>query len=324
VTLTEIQKDVAEGRRLKIVQGPDAEVQQRYPTTPALLLRQGAKSQKALNSLKMDIKAAQLLEDLDTVQRAVALSERSRGASAWLQAIPSSPHLFMPSDSFRAAIRDRLLIPPRNGPVPMCSHRDCPLYDATDPDDAARELRRHCHGMGACTRHARVVKQVTLMLSAANIPSTPEPIVQKNPQLRGDIAEQHTHNRGFKTVYDVSITDTTKRETLQAAAAKAGAAAAAQKQRKINKYTTACRNIDARFFPLIFETSGYIDQSVFDLIEQISLFLPDNSVSIPEFTTWAAPTFKQYWLQRITIALRGGSAVMALRNWNARLRGDDA
>ena len=71
-------------------------------------------------------------------------------------------------------------------------------------------------------------------------------------------------------------------------------------------------------------THTHIDQSVFDLIEQISLFLPDNSVSIPEFTTWAAPTFKQYWLQRITIALRGGSAVMALRNWNARLRGDDA
>jgi hypothetical protein len=76
------------------------------------------------------------------------------------------------------------------------------------------------------------------------------------------------------------------------------------------KYLGACKAINAHFYPLIFETSGFIDKSVFDLIAQISSSLHNQAEHIPEFTTWAAPTFKHYWLQRISIAR---SAVAQLR-----------
>jgi len=163
-----------------------------------------------------------------------------------------------------------------------------------------------------------VVKQITAMFSAANIPTTLEPTVKHNPNLRGDIAETRTHNRGYKTIYDVSITDTAKLETVNNAAKTAGVAAAATKKIKNLKYLEACKAINSHFYPLIFESSGYIDKSVFDLITQISRSLHNDAEFIPEFTTWAAPTFKQYWLQRISIAIRGGSAEMSIRNWKKR------
>ena len=57
-----------------------------------------------------------------------------------------------------------------------------------------------------------MVKQITEMFRAANIPSTVEPMVRR-PDLRGDIAETRTNGHGYKTIYDVSITDTTTPDT---------------------------------------------------------------------------------------------------------------
>ena len=251
------------------------------------------------------------------------LSECSPGAGGFLYAVPSSANLFMPDELFRAAVRERIGLPTLNGPVPECTNPNCSLSHSNthDPDSASRDLRRHRHGVGACARHARVVKQITEMFRAANIPSTVEPTLQHNPILRGDIAETRTHSRGYKTIYDVSITDTTNLSTIGNAAKTAGAAAAATKKYKITKYLGACKAINAHFYPLIFETSGFIDKSVFDLIAQITRSLHNQAEHIPEFTTWAAPTFKPYWLQRISIALRGGSAEMSVRNWKQRTGG---
>jgi hypothetical protein len=291
-----------------------------YPSTPNELLRKHSKLQKTFTHLYQSIDRNRLFNSLDDPQRAVLHSESSSGASAWLCAVPSSRNLFMPTDPFRAAVRDRLMIPPLNGPVPECNHANCPLahLDTSDTDAAARELRRHRHGMGACARHARVVKQISLMLASVNIKTVTEPIIRKSPQLRGDLAEHDTHERGFSTIYDVSVTDPTKADTLQNAARKAGTAAQSIKKIKTDKYLQACKDIGAHFYPLIFETSGFIDKSVFDLITTISRNFVNEKEHIPEFTTWAAPSFKHYWLQRISIALRGGSADMSLRNWKAR------
>lgn len=291
-----------------------------YPSTPQELLHNHSKLQRSYTNLLQNIAHDDLLNSLDDPQRAVLLSESSSGASAWLCAVPSSRSLFMPTDNFRVAVRDRLMIPPLNGPVPECSQANCPLahLDPSDTDAAARELRRHKHGVGACARHARVVKQISLMLESVNIRTVMEPKVRRSPELRGDLAEHDTHNRGFNTIYDVSVTDPTKADTLQDAARKAGTAAQSIKKIKNLKYLQACKDIDAHFYPLIFETSGYIDKSVFDLITTISRNFVNEKEHIPEFTTWAAPSFKHYWLQRITIALRGGSADMTQRNWKSR------
>ena len=82
-----------------------------------------------------------------------------------------------------------------------------------------------------------------------NIPSTAEPTVQRDPVLRGDIAETRTHSRGYKTIYDVSITNTTNLSTLGNAAKTPGSATAATKTKKNTKYLDPCKAIDAHFHP---------------------------------------------------------------------------
>jgi hypothetical protein len=298
----------------------DEDLKKMFPSAPVQLLHKHKKLQKTLSNLEQDLYYRNFFDTLDNAHRAVNLSESSTGASGFLHAVPSAASLFMPNDNFRAAVRDRLMIPPLNGPIPECTLAHCPLahLSTQDPDLASRELRRHRHGVGACARHGRVVKQISALLASVNIPTVVEPTVQRLPTLRGDLAEHHTNSRGYKTVYDVSITDTTKDDTLARAAKEAGAAAAHTKQIKNNKYLQPCRAINAHFYPLIFETSGYIDKSVFDLITVVSRAMFNEAEYIPDYTTWAAPSFKQYWLQRISIAVRGASAEMSIRNWERR------
>ena len=323
-SLGKVRQNIEEGRTLGLLKDmSDDELKKTFPSTATQLLQPHRKLQRTFTNLAQDIVYKRFYADLDDKRQALNLSESSPGASSFLYAVPCSANLFMPDETFRVAARDRLGLPPLNGPVPECTNPNCSLSHASthdDADSAARELRRHRHGIGACARHARVVKQITEMFRAANIPSTVEPMVRR-PDLRGDIAETRTNGHGYKTIYDVSITETTRSDTLSRAAKTAGAAAAETKKYKNNKYLGACKAINAHFYPLIFETSGFIDKSVFDLIAQISSSLHNQAEHIPEFTTWAAPTFKHYWLQRISIAVRGGSAEMSVRNWKQRLGG---
>ena len=327
-SMEKVKVNIDEGRKKGILKNmSDADIKKSYPSKPAQLLHPHKKLQKSLANLEQDVFYQVFFAKLDDTRRALNLSESSPGASGFLYAVPSSANLYMADETFRAAVRDRLALPPLNGAVPECTNPNCSLSHASthDADAAARDLRRHRHGVGACARHAMVVKQIREMFRSANIPTTVEPTVQSTPTtLRGDIAETHTHKRGFKTIYDVSITDTTRQDTLNNAAKKAGEAAAESKKYKNNKYLAPCKAINSHFHPLIFESSGYIDKTVFDLITQISRSLHNDAEFIPEYTTWAAPTFKHYWLQRISIAVRGGSAGMSIRNWKQRLTGHSA
>lgn len=293
-----------------------------YPTEAAHLHAAMSHLQNRLTILEHSIRLHNITKDLDVNKQAALVSASSQAAPAFLQAIPSSPALFLPSSKLEVAIRDRLFLSPFNDPIPNCCHPGCTArrIDHEDADDIARELRRDPHATGECARHAAVVRQIDLMLKAVNIPTSLEPIVQVSPQLRGDIAENVTAHNGVTTIYDVSIIDPTGKHIVNKAAKEEGAAATHARNRKIAKYNPVVTKHGMRFFPLIFESSGHIDKSVFDLIEALerrAQLIPD---SVPEHTTWAAPNFRQYWLQRISIALQIGTADMSTRSLERRYR----
>ncbi len=50
-------------------------------------------------------------------------------------------------------------------------------------------------------------------------------------------------------------------------------------------------------------------------LARLAVALPDG---IPETTTWTAPNFCAYWLQRISIAVQTGTASMSLRTLHKR------
>jgi hypothetical protein len=293
-----------------------------YPTTGAHLKVASGHLQNRLTLLELSIHRYELVQRMDVSQQAALLSASSKGSSAFLQAIPSSANLFIPSRKLEVAIRDRLCLSPFNDEIPNCCHPGCTArrIDHEDADDTARDLRRDPHSTGACARHAAVIKQLTLCFRAVNIPTTLEPIIQENPLRRGDIAEQVTSRDGRTTVYDITVVDPTARHIRERAAKEAGAAAKHAHQLKNNKYLEKARRLGLRFFPLVLESSGHMDKSFLDLLEILerrAQLIPD---AVPEFTTWAAPNFRQYWLQRISIALQCGTANMSLRSFERRQR----
>jgi hypothetical protein len=54
-----------------------------------------------------------------------------------------------------------------------------------------------------------------------------------------------------------------------------------------------CKERGLTFQPLIFETSGFLDKSVLDFLSLAETRAADVPNPIPEFTTWAARSFRQ-------------------------------
>ena len=125
---------------------------------------------------------------------------------------------------------------------------------------------------------------------------------------------------GNNVIYDVSIVDPSGHAYSQLAAKQAGEAAKTAKKNKINKYAALCSG-RAVFVPLIFESTGFIEEDVRSVLSGLRRRETDGYDCIPEYSTWAAPDAQQYWLQRISIALQRGNALCVLQALETRRTG---
>jgi hypothetical protein len=88
---------------------------------------------------------------------------------------------------------------------------------------------------------------------------------------------------------------------------------------KETKYKSDCTARDMNFVALPAEAQGLLHPSFHGLIRRLEKRCV-GSEGIPELTTWSAQSFRQYWLQRISIALQTSNAKILSGNFNI-LRG---
>jgi hypothetical protein len=133
----------------------DEDLKKMFPSAPVQLLHKHKKLQKTLSNLEQDLYYRNFFDTLDNAHRAVNLSESSTGASGFLHAVPSAASLFMPNDNFRAAVRDRLMIPPLNGPIPECTLAHCPLAHLSTQDQISHP--ENCADTATALERARAM-----------------------------------------------------------------------------------------------------------------------------------------------------------------------
>lgn len=126
--------------------------------------------------------------------------------------------------------------------------------------------------------------------------------------LRADIAESVSAH--MTTMYDVTIRCPAALGAVDMAAKEQGYVARAAHSAKTKKYATACAQRGMIFIPLVAESNGLLHQDFVDLIKRVARRAVGHLDGVPETTTWSAPTFLAYWLQRISIAIQMGNADM--------------
>ena len=318
-----VKSTVEEAISAKIIARPAHDEERLYPHTADLLRDTPAKLQHRLTDMHHQLAWLKVLNSLTQEQKAVLRSASEAGASAAFYAIPSSKHLFIRTDLYIIQARDRIMLPGVDDDIPPCRSNPCANHPPTTYDDkdlACRALRRHQHNSAHTTRHNLVVKEFAAMFRAMEVPVTFEPIVISTPseERRGDLLIRDPS--GNNVIYDVSIVDPSGHAYSQLAAKQAGEAAKTAKKNKINKYAALCSG-RAVFVPLIFESTGFIEEDVRSVLSGLRRRETDGYDCIPEYSTWAAPDAQQYWLQRISIALQRGNALCVLQALETRRTG---
>ena len=231
--------------------------------------------------------------DAHVVARWKAIS--SRGASAWLSALPmSSCGLRMSNECVRIAAGLRL-------GCTLCLPHQC---DCNAPVEADGHHGLHCaRSAGRHSRHNILNEIIKRALISAQIPSIREPRgMVRRDNKRPDGATLVPWARGKCLVWDVTVADTLAPSHVTASMAAAGAAAEKLAAAKKVKYAeiVAAGHI---FVPLAFETFGSCASDAWRLVSEIGRRL---------VTVTGNPKDVAYLRQRISVAIQQGNAAAVL------------
>lgn len=283
-------------------QGLDTALSRTFPKTVEniLTLPKQEDLQRRLCSLQHAASVRQLrLVHLKTKEdNAQYLSKTARGASAFLDAIPSDRGLTLSNAHFTGALRLYCRLPL------------LPLFNVKS------ELACFCSEFETCTeqhivncagdnlreaRHSSIIQTIQRMLQTTGLKPTLEPNASedKTNRHRYDLSVDVADESGSSWKLDVSVRSPWARKILKRAAAYQLTAAndgVSAKQRHYNRFLTQ----DQRLIPMIFETFGGVSQGVFDVLRIAARRV--NNVA-PDHAAYTAPTFAAYWLQQVSCSL---------------------
>ncbi len=274
---------------------------------PGMLVIQ---KKRSLQPILMKCKAAVDVHEFYTQclttneERAQFNSKRGVGASAFLRALPSEPGLTFDNKNFMLALRLHLRLPVLHkfgikAGVPCC----CNHENSNGKDMRLTEGHLlNCHAFNVMNDRHEALKNVfvSLLRFCKLVPGFEDLAGPGTGRInRWDVTADryNQHNQDLKV--DVTVTNPATRHMAPRAAFKQGAAALKARNKKNKKYKSFLKPSDD-FFPLVFETFGYIDTPVLGLL--CTLAERVNNVP-PETATWTAPTFKSYAVQRLSCCL---------------------
>jgi hypothetical protein len=237
----------------------------------------------------------------EKVDKARFRSAAFEHSGKWLAAIPREG-FWMSSREFRIALQLRLGTN-KESDILTCA---CGKGSAQD-----HQHLLNCHlGNQVINRHTAVVNYFCDLVRSANYSVVREEQLVENPTadntgLRSDftikrtnvITGSHRHQH-----YDVTIINPSAKSYVNEVKSHEVTGAAAQRahQSKIRKYTSAINSQD--FHPLVFETYGYWNTEVTDLIQACC-------ARIEETTGTPYSSLINYWISRLSFTLQWENAI---------------
>ena len=275
-------------------------------TLPGMLVLQ---KKRSLQTILLRCKAAVEIHDFYTrflttnEERAQFNSKRGPGASAFLRALPSERGLTFENKYFMLALRLHLRLPiiPKFGikaGIPCCCDRDTKEGKSRLTEDHLL----NCHAYNGMNNRHEALKNVFVdLLKFCKLSPDFEDLAGPGTGKinRWDVSADRYNKDNQDLKVDVTVVNPVTRHQAPKSASRQGAAALKARNKKIAKYKAFLKPSDD-FYPLAFETFGYIDTPVLGLISTLAGRV--NNLP-PETSTWTAPTFKSYAVQRLSCCL---------------------
>ena len=281
------------------------------PQTAVDLLTLQPKLQQRLSRLWAEANSDVLRDSASVPFRARMLSQRQRGSTHPLEAIPSCEALTMPNDTCQLFLKNYQAIPE----IAPASYRCHCLSGAADHPhghlvDTTHDERCHL-GNGFTLRHNSLVRELSNMFREAGF----EVLLQhhyQGPVESPDMLVSNFPGNNMTSAIEVStISIMQEREVRQAAQVGLSSASHKEKQ-KFEKYLAYVTSTGFSLFPAIWETTGAQGKVTQHILATVKCLSPrelfDESAAD---RTWASSTFLRFWGQRLAIAFWNGAASMA-------------
>ena len=271
------------------------------PQKPAPLSATQPHVQRRLAQLTADMTETMFRLSLSPAARALLISNQQYGAAAALFAIPSCPLFTMDADTIRHFLYNRLLVAVLTNSVNKC--------------DSEHLFPEHC-AKGDC--HT-VVHDITCKALSNCLQAMGDPVVTeqfkpyqatsgREHNERPDLDVTNFPAPNARALVEFGITSPTTLPNISAAQLTPLAAAHTYEREKTSKYIDLARDLNARVYPAIMETTGAMGRGLQDILakgdEIVSPAWFDRTEDVRTFT---ARTFKQFHTQAIAVAFWGGS-----------------
>jgi hypothetical protein len=157
-------------------------------------------------------------------------------------------------------------------------------------------------------RHHEVVAAMMAMYQSVQLQPVLEPLaVASTVSTKRHDLSVHMHQSNTVLKLDITIRNPLNNALVTQAAKYSLHAAIAACREKTDKYKQYLQPGE-KFVPIVLETFGAMHHFV---SEQISLAGQRANHLPPPTATWAAPSFEQYWTQRVSVTLNKANAQLA-------------
>lgn len=264
-------------------------------------------TQHHLAAFACKLKHKELLDHLHAVDKERLRSMSSKGALAFLSAIPSSPELLIPSHLMPIVISSFL-----GAPFPLRQPHHCLCKKELDPDGLHLSLcnfraPQHLHDM-ICSVLMDLARQAGSHVSPASS------LLHLNPDRNTvpDFRISSSSPSEIDTVVDVQIRNPCAPSSFDSSGRPLSIASYAEQQ-KIEKHAAACAAAHMNFKPFVLERFGTLAPHASSLFNRLIGQIPPDIFSPPN---WSARSASSYWHQRLSITLWGGSARELFGLWH--------
>ena len=265
----------------------------------------GEKLQHRLSDVQHWLHYIQTFNLLDKPQRARLLSQGATGASAFLQALPFEPALTMRNDRFQFALQGRLgLVPEEAELAAACTS------DLTGPDRKLEHMDMCKIGGGSQNLHnLGGVAPTSDMMTECGVVHRVEPRAELAGFGQGgaDIVAYDFPETGKTSAIEVSIPNPTTITRSSPAALLPLYTADEVANDKRAKYEAACDMNGLENWQVIIEVPGALGRGTLKVIaicEEIAMRRGRLEHAIPSNAPFTSRKFKQYWMQRFSVALQ--------------------
>ena len=283
------------------------------------------KLQHRFNDVLQTLQFGVIFLNSNLMERAKLLSMVQKGASAYLQAIPSESGLVVPSAVF-AWMLSRRLGCKITAQEDEQAGRDCDLcgerYTSGGPHSADQHPYNCKRGGGLPRRHDRLFNACCDMFEMVGFRVRKEPRGKFHPVFGNGGPDGEVLGfpvPGFDTILEFSTVN--QATALPASACQPLKAAARREAQKFDKYAKVVATLDRKQLRVaVIETGGGIGKQLADTMAKLGQLFKDSGRELPETTTWTTSAV-DYWRQKLSVALCVGAGEMRALMLSSQQRG---